>query len=177
MNGKLNRSVKLPYGMSLDNLMSAVFAVEKRYRGYNEKGPIEEDFGKGALTSAISHKMEKTLPEFDSSFVKNKLSNGYPDILLSGKHKDDKAKHSTDGIEVKVSGCPTEFSIMGSWDRPGWVLVCRYVMNPLRFVGIYIARLTKRDWTFVPRTNGADRHKINGNGLKKLRAGQVYTAT
>jgi hypothetical protein len=135
-------------------------------------------------TVLLSDLLTEALSSHAAGLVKNRHSNGHPDLLPAGRYPGDSALGAEEGVEVKVTKKAGGAVDMHS-DRPAWYCVFRYVADyttepvvarePTHFTDVWLARLDERDFRKNPRgprgTRTATPHR---EGVLRLRAGWLY---
>jgi len=185
----INPKVILPYGLTVDEVKKAVSETYRLYNGVNDflttSGfrPLEELLLGNSLSGILSEFLVKNIARASDSLVANLKVGGHPDLLPKGCYSSNLILKGKEGIEVKSS------IRRGGWQGHNpekcWLMVFRYVrgkqndgkVEPLRFVEILCAKLTKKDWTFSGR-RGASRRtptaSITTSGVEKLRKNFIY---
>lgn len=185
----INRNVILPYGLTIDEIKKAVSETYRLYNGVNDflttSGfrPLEELLLGNSLSGILSEFLVKNIARVSDSLVANLKVGGHPDLLPKGYYSSNLILKGKEGIEVKSS------IQRGGWQGHNpekcWLMVFRYVIGkqnkgeiePLKFVEILCAKLTKKDWSFSGR-RGASRRtptaSITTSGVEKLRKNFIY---
>lgn len=91
-----------------------------------------------------------------ATLATNAYHNGFPDLVLAGRHRDDRARAARDGIEVKVTTRPNRVDFDTHGARSGWHLVVGIAVDttgatPTYIADLWLARLTKGDFQVFPR--------------------------
>jgi hypothetical protein len=185
----VNRKVSLPYGLTIDEVTTAVSETYRLFNGVNNflitSGfrPLEELLLGNSLSGILSEFLVKNLGRSSHSLVANVKVGGHPDLLPKGYYASNLILKGEEGIEVKAS------IRRGGWQghnpEESWLMVFRYIVGkqgdkqvvPLTFVEILCAKLTKQDWSFSGR-KGASRRtptaSITPTGVGKLRNNFLY---
>ena len=185
----VNPQVKLPYDLTVDEARKAVSETYRLFNGINDflttSGfrPLEELLLGNSLSGILSEFLVKNIARASHSLVANLKVGGHPDLLPKGYYASNLILKGEEGIEVKSS------IQQGGWQGHNpekcWLMVFRYVVGkqhdgeiePLKFVEILCAKLTKKDWSFSGR-KGASRRtptaSITTSGVEKLRGNFLY---
>jgi hypothetical protein len=106
------------------------------------------------------------------------MTGGYPDLVPRADYAMASVLKGSSGIELKSS---KNNSWQGHNPEEGWFMAVKYSLRREEFdiliERVYLAELTKEDWTFFPRKENSRRTPtatINKSGLKKLRSSIVY---
>ncbi len=185
----INSKVILPYDLTVDEVKKAVAETYRLFNGVNHflttSGfrPLEELLLGNSLSGILSEFLVKNIARASHSLVANLKVGGHPDLLPKGYYSTNLILKGEEGVEVKSS------IQRGGWQGHNpekcWLMVFRYVVGrqdngktePLRFVEILCAKLTKKDWSFSGR-KGASRRtstaSITTSGVEKLRSNFLY---
>jgi len=185
----INKKVKLPYDLTVDEVTTAVSETYRLFNGVNNflmtSGfrPLEELLLGNSLSGMLSEFLVKNIARASHSLVANLKVGGHPDLLPKGYYSSNLILKGEEGIEVKSS------IQRGGWQGHNpekcWLMVFRYVVGkqndgevvPLKFVEILCAKLAKQDWSFSGR-KGASRRtptaSITSSGVEKLRGNFLY---
>lgn len=185
----VNRNVNIPYGLTIDEVTTAVTETYRLFNGVNDflttNGfrPLEELLLGNSLSGILSEFLVKNMARSSHSLIANLKVGGHPDLLPKGYYSSNLILKGAEGIEVKSS------SQRGGWQGHNpeecWLMVFRYIVGkqdnnqvvPLTFVEILCAKLTKQDWSFSGR-KGASRRtptaSITTTGVEKLRNNFLY---
>jgi len=185
----INRKVKLPYDLTVDEVSKAVSETYRLFNGVNNyltsggSRPLEELLLGNSLSGILSEFIVKNIARGSTSLVANLKIGGHPDLLPKGHYSSNLVLKGDEGIEVKAS------IHQGGWQGHNpencWLMVFRYVVGkqeddqvlPLTFVEILCAKLTKKDWSFSGRKGESRRTptaSIMTTGLEKLRRNFLY---
>jgi hypothetical protein len=185
----INRSAKLPYGLTIDEVTKAVSETYRLFNGVNNYletsgfRPLEELLLGNSLSGILSEFIVKNIDRASDSLVANVKIGGHPDLLPKGQYSSNLVLKGDEGIEVKASIHP------GGWQGHNpencWLMVFRYVVGkqaddqvlPLTFVEILCGKLTKKDWSFSGRKGKSRRTptaSITTSGVEKLRKNFLY---
>jgi hypothetical protein len=185
----INRKVKLPYDLTVDEVSKAVSETYRLFNGVNNYlntngfRPLEELVLGNSLSGILSEFIVKNMARGSASLVANLKIGGHPDLLPKGVYSSNLVLKRKEGIEVKAS------IHQGGWQGHNpencWLMVFRYAVGkqedgqvlPLTFVEILCAKLTKKDWFFSGRKGRSRRTptaSITTTGLDKLRNNFLY---
>ena len=151
---------------------------------------IEDMLMPANFSSMVGEFMTAAIPKHCSTVAKNTYHNGHPDIVPSGKFKDNAAQHAgSDGIEVKAS------RYLRGWQGHNpenvWLLVFVFeggrptderkevAAKKFRFLLVAGALLEKSDWQFSGRTATSRRTitaSVKRSGYEKMMANWIYRA-
>ena len=185
----INRSVTLPYDLTVNEVAKAVSETYRLFNGLNGYlttggfRPLEELLLGNSLSGILSEFLVKNIARVSHSLVANLKVGGHPDLLPKGYYSTNLMLKGKEGIEVKSS------IQRGGWQGHNpekcWLMVFRYIVGkqrdeevvPLTFVEILCAKLIKKDWSFSGR-KGASRRtptaSITTSGVEKLRSNFLY---
>lgn len=185
----VNRSVTLPYGLTVSEVEQAVAETYRLFHGLNdylvERGyrPLEDLLLGNSLSGIISEFLVKNIARVSATLEANLKVGGHPDLLPKGHYSSNFVLKGDEGIEVKCS------IQKGGWQGHNpeecWLTVFRYTVGeqdnggrvPLTFIEILCAKLMKSDWSFSGR-RGASRRtptaSITAAGVEKLRSNFLY---
>lgn len=190
----VNRSCVLPYGLTVDHVISAMadfveflgfINVEITSRGIP---PLETLLMPANFSSIVGEFMNASIPKYCTTLVKNRYHNGHPDLLPVGGFPGNAAQHTSNGIEVKAS------RHMGGWQGHNaeavWLMVFCFdsttsldsqkgtAPKPFGFRAVYAAQLDEQDWSFSSRSETSRRTitaSVNQRGVEKMRANWIYS--
>lgn len=172
----------LPYGLLPEHFEQAVRQAEAFFNRFSnnesEFPQLLEILAKNAISGLVSDLMIYGLSKAQAELCKNIMIGGFPDLVPRSEFPAQSVLKGHTGIEVKSS---KNNSWQGHNAEDGWLMAVKYITRPetfdIRIEKIYLAELTKEDWTFFPRKENSRRTPtatINKSGLKKLRAQVVY---
>lgn len=180
----VNRRVVLPYGLTVGEIENAVSETYRLFHGLNdyleENGfqPLHELLLGNSLSGIISEFLVKNIARASKTLEANLRVGGHPDLLPMGHYESNLILKGDQGIEVKASIQP------GGWQGHNpedcWLMVFRYAVgerDPLTFVEILCARLTRSDWSFSGRSGDSRRTptaSVTRSGVEKLRNNFLY---
>ena len=185
----VNRKVKLPYGLKVNEVEQAVAETYRLFHGLNDYllangfRPLEELLLGNSLSGIISEFLVKNIERASTALVANLKIGGHPDLLPAAYYSSNFVLRGGEGVEVKSS------IQKGGWQGHNpeecWLMVFRYVVGqqkndeviPLTFVEVLCARLAKSDWSFSGRKGSSRRTPtaaITASGVEKLRANFLY---
>ncbi len=185
----VNRSVNLPYGLTVAEVEKAVAETYRLFHGVNDYlvsggfRPLEELILGNSLSGIVSEFLVKNIARVSETLEANLKIGGYPDLLPKGQYSSNLILKGDEGIEVKAS------IRRGGWQGHNpencWLMVFRYAVGeqgkgmvlPLTFIEILCAKLKKSDWSFSGR-KGASRRtptaSVTASGVEKLRKNFIY---
>jgi hypothetical protein len=185
----VNRSVSLPYGLTVAEIEEAVAETYRLFHGINDYligggfRPLEELILGNSLSGIVSEFLVKNIARVSETLEANLKIGGHPDLLPKGHYSSNLILKGEEGIEVKAS------IQKGGWQGHNpedcWLMVFRYAVGkqvnddvvPLTFVEILCAKLKKSDWSFSGR-KGASRRtptaSVTTKGVEKLRQNFLY---
>lgn len=182
----VNVDAKLPYGLTVEEIILAVGDVYKFFDDINgflvSKGydVIELIILGNSYSGIVSEVAVRSLSERCKNLNRNMQIGGHPNLIPTGTYLDDKVLKGTKGVEVKTS------KQKGGWQghnpEKTWLIIFRYDEDcgpdkPLEFVEVLLAHLELEDWSFSGR-KGASRRtptaSILKSGMAKLRANPIY---
>lgn len=185
----VNRSVVLPYELTVDEVENAVAETYRLFHGLNEYlfdngfRPLEELILGNSLSGIVSEFLVKNIAKASTTLEANLKVGGHPDLLPKGYYSSNLVLKGDEGIEVKSS------IQKGGWQGHNpeecWLMVFRYAVGkqqsgeslPLTFIEILCAKLTQSDWSFSGRTGTSRRTptaSITSSGVEKLRSNFLY---
>lgn len=185
----VNRSVSLPYGLTVEEVEEAVAETYRLFHGLNDFllgagfRPLEDLLLGNSLSGIISEFLVKNIARASGSLEANLKVGGHPDLLPAGHYSSNLVLKGEEGLEVKSS------IRRGGWQGHNpedcWLMVFRYTIGaerdgdraPLTFVEVLCAELKRADWSFSGR-KGASRRtptaSITSSGVEKLRSNFLY---
>lgn len=188
---QFNQEAKLPYGLKVEHVFNAmkdfcIFLSLIDTELYSKNMPILESMLMPAnFSSIVGEYMNATIPQYCNSLVKNKYHNGHPDLIEKGKHKNDSAQHSHDGIEVKASRYDRGWQ--GHNPESIWLMVFVFEstrpkddsLTPFSFKAVYGAKLDESDWQYSGRNEGSRRTitaTVKPSGFEKMSRNWIFLA-
>ena len=185
----VNRRVLLPYGLTVDEVETAVAETYRLFHGVNDFlensdfRPLEGLLLGNSLSGIISEFLVKNIARASAALDANMKVGGHPDLLPTGHYSSNLVLKGDEGIEVKCS------IQRGGWQGHNpencWLTVFRYVIGgqskgesvPLTFLEILCAKLEESDWSFSGRKGTSRRTptaSITASGVEKLRSNFLY---
>ena len=185
----VNRSVRLPYGLRVNEVEQAASETYRLFHGVNDFlesdgfRPLEELLLGNSLSGIISEFLVKNIARASAALEANLKVGGHPDLLPTGYYSSNLVLRGDDGIEVKSS------IQRGGWQGHNaedcWLMVFRYAIGeqdkgesvPLTFFEILCAKLELEDWSFSGRKGDSRRTptaSITSTGVEKLRSNFLY---
>src|SRR5665213_2115434 len=190
VSGHFNRDVDLPYELRLLDFEMAMQDVYDFYFDVNrlllEKGlhRLDDMLRPAAMSGMISDMVTASLAKHSRALVENRHFNGHPDLIVQGRYADNSVRAGEHGVESRAPRKPG-----GAVDTHGARDQCMAVFvyeadhatepaadrRPMRFIEVYVARVTVADFRRNPRGElGTRTATLDRAGLRKLRASWVY---
>lgn len=183
--------IVLPYGLTAATVEAAMNDIYDWLHKVNEymvdRGweRLEESLLGNTFSGVISELLVRNVAKRTAGLVRNRKVGGRPDLLPAETYVGDEAQNADEGIELKAS------RQRGGWQghnpEVGWVMVFQFEVDthtervedrqPLRFVKVMIAQLTRDDWSASGRRGGSRRTptaSIAGGATTKLRRNWLY---
>lgn len=188
----INQNAVLPYGLRVNEVVAGIddtynllfeinnFLVAKKL------DRLEELLLGNSLSGLVSEMLVKNVSNNSSALIRNEKIGGHPDLIPRNLYHENQILRGEEGIEIKVS------KQRGGWQGHNpeavWLMVFRYILDerkninpidkdPITFVQVLAAKLTKEDWSFSGR-NGNSRRTITASitesGMTKLRSNPIY---
>lgn len=146
--------------------------------------PFENSVRGAIYSGMLSDLLTEAMANHAGGLVKNRASNGHPDLLPAGHFTGDAAPSADEGVEIKVTKKESGAVDMHS-DRPAWYCIFRYVADyktepivdrePTRFTDVWLARLDETHFRKNERgprgTRTATPHR---GGIEHLHANWIY---
>jgi len=188
-----NRSSKLPYGLSTENVFQAMqefvdfleFVNTQLYTKNLQR--LESMLMPANFSSVVGEFMKSSIPKYCSTLVANEYHNGHPDLIPSGKFPRNAVQHSTEGVEIKSSRYLSGWQ--GHNPEDAWLMVFVFDSNrpkdtalevaprPFKFIKVIGAQLTKADWLFAGRSETSRRTitaSVTPSGFQKMESNWIY---
>jgi hypothetical protein len=190
VGGRFNAAAELPYELRLLDFELAMQDVYDFFFDVNrlllEKGlhRLDDMLRPAAMSGMISDMLTASLAKHSRVLVENRHFNGHPDLLVQGRYADNSVRAGEHGVEIKSTR-----KRGGAVDTHGARDQCMAVFvyetdhatqpaadrNPMRFVEVYLARVTVADFRRNPRGElGTRTATLDRAGIRKLRANWVY---
>lgn len=190
-----NPKTEIPFGLKTDHLRPAMqefidFLGFVNNALLSKQIPRLESFLMPAnFSSMVGEFMNAAIPKYCTKLVKNTYHNGHPDLIPAGMFPKDAVQHDTVGIEIKGSRHTSGWQ--GHNAEECWLMVFVFDSNtardalnnipprPFRFVGVYGAQLTKKDWNFSGRSETSRRTitaSVTRSGFDKMVSNWIYKA-
>lgn len=190
---KFNPNAEIPYGLTTDHIRMAMaeftdflgfLNVQLHGRGLSR---METIMMPANFSSLVGEFVIATLPKHCATLVRNSYHNGHPDLLPAGEYEGNSSQHGDKGIEVK--GARYASGWQGHNPEACWLLVFHFDSNrpadssatvapkSFKFEGVYLAKLTKKDWKYSGRGEDSRRTitaAVTGAASKRMRANWVY---
>jgi len=188
-----NPKVDLPYGLSIGHIRKAMeeftdFLGFLNSQLHSRKLARMEAFMMPAnFSSMVGEFMATAIPKHCKTLQRNAYHNGHPDLVPSGKYKDNAVSHGAEGIEIKSSRNVRGWQ--GHNPEDTWLMVFVFNSNrnrdaynsvapqQFRFVKVVGAQITKSDWQFSGRSATSRRTitaTVTRTGFDKMEANWIY---
>jgi hypothetical protein len=186
----INPAPSLPYNLRIDDFRLAMqdiydFLYDVNSYLQSKRLPrLDDSIRPQTFTGMISDTFAESLAKHSRSLVRNMYHNGHPDLIIEGRHPENKVPSAEEGVEVKAT-----LTRGGAVDHHGardqWSLVCVYTVDrttepatdraAMKFVEIYLSHVSADDFRLNSRgplgTRTATLHRA---GLARLREGWIY---
>ncbi|SRR6266700_876618 len=192
----LNPEAAIPFGVTTEHVYKAM----KEFTDFLcfidtqlfTKGMVrfEEMLMPANFSSMVGEFMTASIPKYCKSIVRNTYHNGHPDLLPAGKYPKDSAQHAGSvGIEIKASRYLKGWQ--GHNPEDVWLMVFVFESGrpsdaakgiapvKFRFLAVYGALLSKKDWQFAGRSKKSRRTitaTVLPSGFAKMSANWIYRA-
>lgn len=191
-----NPNARLPYGVTADEIRTAIKEFYDFYSGLNEfllregHGRLETVLrANNALSDFIGNVATEELANSSDALIVNQKPDGFPDLLPvdhdAYREQNYEVHHGEHGIETKCS------KSNGGWqahnNEEAWFIVFRYKrgdtesdiedMDPIQFTQVLAANLNEEDWSHSGRSGDSRRtitSSIIASGMHKLRSNPIY---
>ena len=149
--------------------------------------PLESMLMPANFSSIVGEFVAAAIPRYCKGLVKNQYHNGHPDLIPTGKYKNNKSQYGHEGIEIKGS------RYLKGWQghnaEESFLMVFCYESGrpsdqsngvqpkPFRFLLVCGAQLDRDDWTFAGRSETSRRTitaAVNGRGYEKMMQNWIY---
>jgi len=188
-----NPKADLPYGLSIDHIRTAMDEFTDFLGFLNSQlhtrklARLEAFMMPANFSSMVGEFMAKSIPNHCKTLQRNAYHNGHPDLVPSGKYKDNAIRHGAEGIEIKSSRNARGWQGHNAEDT--WLLVFVFNSNSnrdaynsvapqqFRFVKVVGARIAKSDWKFSGRSAMSRRTitaSVTRTGFDKMEANWIY---
>ncbi len=187
---KFNKAAQLPYQLRLKDFELAMQDVYDFLFDVNQlltsKGlqRLDDMVRKAIMSGLLSDMLTASLAKHSRTLAQNGYHNGHPDLVVQGKHPNDRVKAGSEGVEIK-----TTRKAGGAVDTHGardqWMCVFVYDVDahtqpavnrrPMTFTEVYLGRVTVADFRKNPRGElGTRTATLHAEGIAKLRQAWVY---
>ena len=185
-----NPAPSLPFNLRIQDVALAMKDVYDFFFDVNsfllDRGlaRLDDTIRPAIMSGLLSDMLTVSVAKHSRSLTPNRYHNGHPDLLVAGVYPENKAKAGTEGIEVKTTG-KRGGAVDFHGARDQWIVVFVYLVDstsepaserePLRFVEVYLAKVTADDFRRNERGElGTRTATLDKEGLVKLRAGWLY---
>jgi hypothetical protein len=189
-NAKFNKQAILPYQLRVADFEIAMQDVYDFFYDVNklllERGlyRLDDMLRPAAMSGMISDMLTASMAKHARSLIENQHFNGHPDLIVQGRYPNNSVKAGTDGVEIK-STRKKGGAVDTHGAREQYMAVFVYDADhetepavnrrPMRFVEVYIAHVTLKDFRKNPRGElGTRTATLDRKGIQKLRANWVY---
>lgn len=175
-----------PYGLTKDHIRQSVKKTESFFLGINQASTsntqpyLLDILATNSVSGLVSDLMINEISALCSGLGRNTKTGGYPDLLPVVEFEGLSEQRAASGIEVKASKKNNVWQ--GHNVEEGWLLAIKYTIrkeeHDIIIDNVYLANLSKEDWTFCPRGEKSRRTPtatINKAGTKKLKDGEIYS--
>jgi hypothetical protein len=188
-----NPKAEFPFGLTVEHVASAMNEFIDFIGFINQQlatrkiERLETMLMSANFSSIVGEFMTSTIPKHCKGLVKNAYHNGHPDLIPTGKYKDNKLQHGTEGIEVKGS------RYLRGWQghnaEDAWLMVFCFESGratdrannvlpaPFKFLLVAGAQLTKDDWQFSGRSETSRRTitaSVTRSGYDKMMKNWIF---
>jgi hypothetical protein len=187
---EFNQSAELPYELRLRDFEMAIQDVYDFFFDVNclllAKGlhRLDDMLRPAAMSGMISDMLTASLAKHSRTLVENRHFNGHPDLIVQGRYPQNAVAAGAHGVEVK-STRKRGGAVDTHGARDQWMAVFVYTTDhetepaaerePMRFVEVYLARVTTADFRRNARGElGTRTATLDRVGIQKLRANWIY---
>lgn len=188
--GDFNQHANLPYELRLRDFEMAMQDVYDFFFDVNQlllgKGlhRMDDMLRPAAMSGMISDMLTASMAKHSRVLVENRHFNGHPDLLVQGRYPQNSVRAGEHGIEIK-STRKAGGAVDTHGARDQWMGVFVYKTDhesepaenraPMRFIEVYLARVTVADFRRNPRGElGTRTATLDRAGIRKLRTSWVY---
>jgi hypothetical protein len=193
LDGEFNASAELPYELRLRDFEMAMQDVYDFFYDVNllllGKGlqRLDDMLRPAIMWGLLSDMLTASMAKHSRTLVENRYFNGHPDLIVQGRYPQNSVKAGEYGVEIKSTR-----KLGGAVDTHGardqWMTVFVYrtdhvtepadQRDPMRFVEVYLGRVTITDFRRNPRSElGTRTATLDRAGIQKLRANWIYRAS
>lgn len=186
-----NPKAELPYGLKVTHVRKAMQEFLEFLGFVNQQlhgrgtARLESMLMQANFSSMVGEFMKASIPHHCASLAANRYHNGHPDLVPTGKYKNDMVQHGDAGIEVKGSRYLTgwqghnaedTFLMVFCFDSSRPVDPAEGIPpKPFRFLQVAAGRLEKADWKFAGRS-ATSRRTITATVIKGACARMIENA-
>jgi hypothetical protein len=191
--GRFHRKAVIPFGLTINHIRSAMgefldfLGFINVQLGTKSMPRLESFLLPANFSSMVGEFMNAAIPKYGSKIVKNKYHNGHPDLVPAGAFPGDAAQHGSAGNEIKASRHRSGWQGHNAEDV--WLMVFVFDSNtardvhlnipprPFRFVEVFGAEITKKDWNFSGRSETSRRTitaSVTRSGYEKMASNWIY---
>lgn len=188
--GEFNAAAELPYELRLRDFEMAMQDVYDFFYDVNrlllDKGlhRLDDMLRPAAMSGIISDMLTASMAKHSRTLVENRHFNGHPDLIVQGRYPQNSVRAGDYGVEIK-STRKRGGAVDTHGAREQWMGVFVYQTDhatepadqraPMRFVEVYLGRVTIEDFRRNPRGElGTRTATLDRLGIQKLRANWVY---
>jgi hypothetical protein len=190
VSGEFNTGGELPYELRLRDFEMAMQDVYDFFYDVNrlllEKGlnRLDDMLRPAAMSGMISDMLTASMAKHSRALVENRFFNGHPDLVVQGRYPQNSVRAGEHGIEIK-STRKRGGAVDTHGARDQWMSVFVYTTDhttepadqrePMRFVEVYLGRVTVADFRRNPRGElGTRTATLDRAGIQKLRTNWIY---
>ena len=185
-----NSEAELPYELRIDDFAIAMQDVYDFFFDVNSlfhsKGlpRFEEVLRAAGMSGLISDMLTASLAKHARSLCQNQFHNGHPDLIVRGRHPNDKIKSAEEGVEIKTTR-NSRAAVDTHGARAQWMCVFVYEVDSstepaqdrraTRFTKVYLSNVSADDFRRNERSDlGTRTATLHKEGVKKLRSNWIY---
>jgi hypothetical protein len=185
-----NPKAVLPYELRLKDFEIAMQDVYDFFYDVNTlfeaKGlpRLEDELRAAIMSGMLSDMLTASLAKHSRTLIANRYHNGHPDLIVQGKHVDDKAKAAPEGVEIKTTR-KKGGAVDTHGGRDQWMCAFVYQIDqktqpaqnraPTRFTEIYLNNVVALDFRDNARGRlGTRTSTLGAAGMQKLRSNWIY---
>lgn len=189
-NSRFNRQAILPYQLRIADFEIAMQDAYDFFYDVNklllERGlyRLDDMLRPAAMSGMISDMLTASMAKHSRALVENQHFNGHPDLIVQGRYPNNSVKAGTDGVEIKSTrkkggavdthGAREQYMAVFVYDTDHETEPAAN-RRPMRFVEVYIAHVTAKDFRKNPRGElGTRTATLDRKGIQKLRDNWVY---
>ena len=193
ISGEFNKRVKLPYGITIEDIRFAMEFVYDVLRTLNVAlakrvgSRLEEIMRPNSFPDLLSTLVVRGISTHSNSVTYNRKHDGFPDLLPVCDEYENIGYYVHQGVGVEIKASKQKGGWQGHNPEEGWLMVFIYEIDrktepkeyrtPTKFIEVLAAKLTKEDWSYSGRRPGSRRTitaSVNKNGVQKMRKNWIY---